>query len=184
MNYTGLHADIERVLLTQEEISNKVKELGAQITKDYQGKNILLVAILKGCVVFIADIMRAINLPFAIDFMAVSSYGAQTKSSGVVKINLDLKNDIKDKHILIIEDIIDTGLTLAYIKELLLNRKPKSVEICSILNKPDCNKVDLKPKYLGYNIPSEFVVGYGLDYSECYRGLPYVGVLKREVYEK
>jgi len=179
-----LHLDIERILLTKEQIENKVIEIGQKITQDYAEKNLLLVSVLKGSIVFLADIMRYINLPYTIDFMVVSSYGSQTKSSGVVKINLDLKNDISGKDILIIEDIIDTGLTLSYIKNLLLSRNPNSVEICSILNKPECNKVDTKPKYLGYDIPAEFVVGYGLDYAERYRGLPYVGVLKREIYEK
>ena len=178
-----LNTDIQRVLLTAEQINAKVAELGARITVDYQGENLLLVSVLKGSVVFMADLMRAINLPYAIDLMAVSSYGDQTKSSGVVKINLDLKKDIAGKSLLIVEDIIDSGLTLSYIKDLLQARGPKSIEICSILNKPDCNKVDLAPKYVGFDIPSEFVVGYGLDYAERYRGLPYVGVLKREVYE-
>ena len=179
-----LNLDIERILLTKEQIDEKVRELGQQITEDYREKDLLLVSVLKGSVVFISDIMREINLPYAIDFMAVSSYGNQTKSSGVVKINLDLKKGVAGKDILIIEDIIDSGLTLSYIKDLLTARGPSSVEICSILNKPDCNKVDLHPKYLGFNIPAEFVVGYGLDYAERYRGLPYVGVLKRKVYEK
>ena len=178
-----LNLDIERVLLTKEQINEKVKELGKQITKDYQGKNLVLISVLKGSIVFVADIMREINLPFAIDLMAVSSYGSQTKSSGVVKINLDLKKDIEGKDILIIEDIIDSGLTLSYIKDLLAARGTNSVEICAILNKPECNKVDLKPKYVGFNVPMEFVVGYGLDYAERYRGLPYVGVLKRDIYE-
>ena len=178
-----LNMDIEQILLTKEQIDEKVCELGKQITEDYQDKDLLLVSVLKGSVVFIADIMRAINLPYTIDFMAVSSYGEQTKSSGVVKINLDLKKDVENKDILIIEDIIDSGLTLSYIKNLLADRGANSVEICSILNKPECNKIDLTPKYLGYNIPAEFVVGYGLDYAEQYRGLPYVGVLKRAVYE-
>jgi len=178
-----LNADIQEILLTKEQIGEKVGELGKQITADYSGKNLLLVAVLKGSVVFISDIMREINLPYTIDFMAVSSYGDQTKSSGVVKINLDLKKDVEGKDILIIEDIIDSGLTLSYIKNLLADRGANSVEICSILNKPECNKVDLAPKYLGFDIPAEFVVGYGLDYAEQYRGLPYVGVLKREVYE-
>ena len=162
----------------------KVKEIGEKITEDYKGKKLLLVSVLKGSVVFIADIMRQINLPYTIDFMAVSSYGDHTKSSGVVKINLDLKKDVEGKDILIIEDIIDSGLTLSYIKKMLMSRDANSVEVCSILNKPECNKVDIKPKYLGFDIPAEFVVGYGLDYAEQYRGLPYVGVLKREVYEK
>ena len=179
-----LNLDIERILLTKEQIAEKVRELGRKITKDYQGKNLLLVSVLKGSVVFIADIMREINLPYVIDLMAVSSYGDQTKSSGVVKINLDLKKDVEGKDILIIEDIIDSGLTLSYIRELLLGRGPRSLEICSIFNKPDCNKIDLCPKYLGFDLPAEFVVGYGLDYAERYRGLPYLGVLKREVYEK
>jgi len=178
-----LNTDIERVLLAKEQIEAKVKELGEKITEDYRGKNLLLLSVLKGSIVFIADIMRKINLPYTIDLMAVSSYGDQTKSSGVVKINLDLKKGVEGKDILIIEDIIDSGLTLSYIKNLLISRNANSVEICSILNKPDCNKVDLEPKYVGFDIPSEFVVGYGLDYAERYRGLPYVGVLKREIYE-
>ena len=179
-----LHSDIERILLTREQIYEKTVELGKRITEDYKDKPLILVSVLKGSIVFIADIMREIDLPYSIDFMVVSSYGADTKSSGVVKINLDLKHNIKDKHVLIIEDIIDTGLTLSYIKTMLEGREPASVEVCSILNKPDCNKVDINPKYLGYDIPAEFVVGYGLDYAEIYRGLPYVGVLKKEVYTK
>ena len=175
--------DIERILLTEAQIAEKVSELGKKITEDYEGKDLLLVSVLKGSIVFVADIMRKIELPYAIDLMAVSSYGVHTKSSGVVKINLDLKASIEGKDILIIEDIIDSGLTLSYIKELLMGRGPKSVEICSIFNKPDCNKIDLSPKYVGFDIPSEFVVGYGLDYAERYRGLPYVGVLKKSIYE-
>ena len=179
-----LHSDIERVLITKEEINQKVKELGKRITADYKGKTPLLLSVLKGGVVFLADIMREINLPYEIDLMAVSSYGDQTKSTGVVKINLDLKKDVAGKDILIVEDIIDSGLTLSYIKNLLLSRGPNSVEICSVLNKPDCNKVNVHPKYIGFDIPAEFVVGYGLDFAERYRGLPYVGILKREIYEK
>ena len=178
-----LSSDIERILLTRDEIDSKVKELGERITADYQDKDLLLVSVLKGSIVFIADIMREINLPYSIDLMAVSSYGNHTKSSGVVKINLDLKASIQGRDLLIVEDIIDSGLTLSYIKDLLEARGPKSVEICSIFNKPDCNKAELNPKYVGFDLPSEFVVGYGLDYAERYRGLPYVGVLKREIYE-
>lgn len=176
--------DIEKVLLTKEEILREVEQLGEKITSDYQGKeNILLVGVLKGAFIFLADLMRNIKLPVQVDFMAVSSYGASTESSGVVRILKDLDQDIEGKNLIIVEDIIDSGLTLSYMCKILKSRKPASLKICSLLDKPSRRKVDLKVDYLGFQIPDEFVVGYGLDYSEKYRNLPCIGVLKPEIYE-
>ncbi len=178
----SMHDDILKVLLTQEELREKVKELGRQITQDYQGKNLMIVTVLKGAVVFLADLMREIDVPAEIDFMVVSSYGAGTKSSGVVKIVKDLDVPLKDKDLLIVEDILDSGMTLSYLKELLEGREPRSIRIATLLDKPARRKVDLKADYIGYSVPDEFVVGYGLDYDEKYRNLPYIGILKPEVY--
>lgn len=178
----SMHDDILKVLLTQEELREKVKELGRQITQDYQGKNLMIVTVLKGAVVFLADLMREIDVPAEIDFMVVSSYGAGTKSSGVVKIVKDLDVPLKDKDLLIVEDILDSGMTLSYLKELLEGREPRSICIATLLDKPARRKVDLKADYIGYSVPDEFVVGYGLDYDEKYRNLPYIGILKPEVY--
>ncbi len=174
--------DIERVLLTQEEIKEKVKELGEKISKDYKGKNLLLVSVLKGSIVFMADIMRSITEHCRIDFMAVSSYGSSTKTSGVVKILKDLDIPLEGYDVLIIEDILDSGMTLDYIKKLLKGRNPASIKICTLLDKPARRKVDIKADYLGFSIPDEFVVGYGLDYAEKYRNLPFIGVLKPQIY--
>lgn len=177
--------DIERVLISKKELTDKVKEIGEKITSDYQGKdNILLVGVLKGAFIFMADLARYIDLPLQVDFMAVSSYGASTESSGVVRILKDLDQDIEGKNLIIVEDIIDSGLTLSYMRKYLESRKPESVRICSLLDKPSRRKVDLKADYLGFQIPDEFVVGYGLDYDEKYRNLPYISVLKPRVYEK
>ena len=178
----SMHDDILKVLLTQEELREKVKELGRQITQDYQGKKLMIVTVLKGAVVFLADLMREIDVPAEIDFMVVSSYGAGTKSSGVVKIVKDLDVPLKDKDLLIVEDILDSGMTLSYLKELLEGREPRSIRIATLLDKPARRKVDLKADYIGYSVPDEFVVGYGLDYDEKYRNLPYIGILKPEVY--
>ena len=178
----SMHDDILKVLLTQEELREKVKELGRQITQDYQGKNLMIVTVLKGAVVFLADLMREIDVPAEIDFMVVSSYGAGTKSSGVVKIVKDLDVPLKDKDLLIVEDILDSGMTLSYLKELLEGREPRSIRIATLLDKPARRKVDLKADYIGYSVPDEFVVGYGLDYDEKYRNLPYIGILKPAVY--
>ena len=178
----SMHDDILKVLLTQEELREKVKELGRQITQDYQGKNLMIVTVLKGAVVFLADLMREIDVPAEIDFMVVSSYGAGTRSSGVVKIVKDLDVPLKDKDLLIVEDILDSGMTLSYLKELLEGREPRSIRIATLLDKPARRKVDLKADYIGYSVPDEFVVGYGLDYDEKYRNLPYIGILKPEVY--
>lgn len=176
--------DIQEVLLTEEMIAEKVAELGARITRDYEGKELLAVGILKGAVVFMADLVRAIDRPVEIDFMAVSSYGAQTDSSGIVRILKDLDRSIEGKHVLIIEDIIDSGQTLSYLIKNLSDRRPASIQLCTLMNKPERRKVDLPVKYVGFEIPNEFVVGYGLDYAEKYRNLPYLGVLKRSIYEK
>lgn len=176
--------DIDRVLLSKEELDETVKNLGRQITEDYKERNLLLVSVLKGSVVFMADLMRAIDIPCRIDFMSVSSYGSGTKTSGAVRILKDLDIDIEGYDILIVEDILDSGKTLSYISEILLARNPKSIRICTLLDKPDRRQVDLTAEYTGMTIPDEFVVGYGLDYAEKYRNLPFVGVLKPAVYEK
>ena len=175
---------LERVLISEEEIKEKTKELGAQITKDYEGKNLLVVSILKGSVVFTADLIRCINLDFPIDFMAVSSYGNGAKSTGRVSIKKDLDRDVHGCEVLIVEDILDTGLTLSYLTDILKARGAKSVKICTMLNKPARREADICADYIGFDIENEFVIGYGLDYGEKYRNLPCVGILKPEVYEK
>ena len=180
-----LDRDIDHILVTEEQLKAKVNELGAQITRDYAGRNLLLVSILKGSVVFMADLMRAIQMPCGIDFMVVSSYGgANTTSTGLVKIVKDLDQDLSGKDLLIVEDILDTGITLSHLVPMLKLRNPASVRLCTILSKPSRRKADIEPDYLGFEVPDEFVVGYGLDYDENYRNLPYVGVLKPEVYSK
>lgn len=180
-----LDRDIDHILVTEEQLKAKVHELGAQITRDYAGRDLLLVSILKGSVVFMADLMRAIQMPCGIDFMVVSSYGgANTTSTGLVKIIKDLDQDLSGKDLLIVEDILDTGITLSHLVPMLKLRNPASVRLCTILSKPSRRKADIEPDYLGFEVPDEFVVGYGLDYDENYRNLPYVGVLKPEVYSK
>lgn len=174
--------DIEKVLFSKEEISLLINKLGAQISKDYKDRNLLLVSILKGSIVFMADLMRSITIPCRIDFMAVSSYGSGTKTSGVVKIIKDLDINLEGYDVLIVEDILDSGKTLSYILELLLSRNPNSVRICTLFDKPDRRQVDLTPEYKGAEVPDEFVVGYGLDCDEKYRNLPFVGVLKPHIY--
>ena len=180
----SMHDDIKNVLVSEEELKAKVAELGAQISRDYEGKNLVLVSILKGSVVFMADLMRAVSIPCSIDFMVVSSYGgSNTVTSGLVKIIKDLDGDLSGKDVLIVEDILDTGVTLSNLVPMLKMRNPNSVKICTILDKPS-RQADIQPDYEGFQVPDEFVVGYGLDYDEKYRNLPYVGVLKPEVYEK
>ncbi len=174
--------DIAKVLVTEEEISSKVKEIGRKISEDYKDKNLLLVSILKGSVAFMADLMRAITIPCQIDFMSVSSYGSGVKSSGVVKIIKDIDVEIEGFDIVIVEDILDSGLTLSYLMDILKTRKAKSIRICTLLSKPERRKVDVEVSYEGFVIPDEFVVGYGLDYDEKYRNLPFIGVLKPEIY--
>lgn len=175
--------DIKKVLIDENELKAIVKRLGAEITADYLGKDVLLIGILKGSVIFMADLMREIDVPCNIDFMAVSSYGNGTESSGRVKINKDLDNDIQGKDIIIIEDILDSGKTLYYIRDILSARKPASIKICTLFDKPERREADIKADYVGSLVPNEFIVGYGLDYSEYYRNLPFIGVLKEEVYE-
>lgn len=178
----NMQQDVLRVLLSEEEIRAKCKEMGARISQEYKGKNLMLVTVLKGAVVFLADLMRAIEVPAEIDFMVVSSYGSGVKSSGVVKIVKDLDVPLAGKDLLIVEDILDSGLTLSYIKELLASRGPASIRIATLLDKPSRRKVDLVADYIGFSVPDEFVIGYGLDYDEKYRNLPYIGILKPEVY--
>ena len=176
--------DIEKVLVTEQEISEITKALGKKITEEYKGKNVLLVSILKGAVVFMADIMREIDLKCEIDFMVVSSYGSGVKTSGNVKIIKDVDIPLTGKDVIIIEDILDSGLTLNYIINMLKERNPNSIEICTLLDKPSGRKAEVYAKYIGKEVPDAFVVGYGLDYDERYRNLPYVGILKPEVYTK
>lgn len=178
----NMKEDVLRVLLSEDEIREKVRELGGRITADYKNSNLMLVTVLKGAVVFLADLMRQIDVPAEIDFMVVSSYGSGVKSSGVVKIVKDLDVPLAGKDILIVEDILDSGLTLSYIKELLESRGPRSIRIATLLDKPSRRKVDLQADYIGFSVPDEFVIGYGLDYDEKYRNLPYIGILKPEVY--
>lgn len=179
----AMHPDVDRVLFSKEDIADMVKRMGAQISKDYEGKDLVLIAVLRGAVVFMGDLMRAIDCPLAIDFMAVSSYGDGAKSSGIVRIIKDLDIDIKGRDVLIVEDILDSGLTLKYLMKNLASRKPASLEVATFLWKDvEGKQAAVNPKYVGTHCPDAFVVGYGLDYAERYRNLPYVGVLKPEVY--
>lgn len=179
----SMHDDIEKVLFSEEQIDKIIDRLGAEISKDYADKNLLLVGIIKGSVIFMADLMRKISVPCTIEFMALSSYGNGTRSSGVVRVIKDLSIDIKDYDVLIIEDILDSGNTLSQIKKMLEMRNPKSLKICTFFDKPERRTADIKADYVGAEIPDEFIVGYGLDFAEKYRNLPYVGVLKPEMYK-
>lgn len=178
-----MHKDIEKILFDRETISNRVKELAKEITEDYKGKDLVCICLLKGGVLFLTDLIKEIDLDLEIDFMDVSSYGASTVSSGEVRILKDLDASVKDRDLLIVEDIIDTGVTLSKVVELLKSRQARSIEIVSFLNKPDRRKIDMDVKYIGYEIPDYFVVGYGLDFDEKYRNIPYVGYLKEELYK-
>ena len=177
-----MEQDIQRVLYSEQEIAETVRRLGAQISTDYAGKNLLLVSVLKGAVVFMTDLMRSITIPCSIDFMATSSYGSGVKTSGVVKILKDLDRPIEGFDVLIVEDILDSGRTLQYIIELLQGRHPNSVRICTLFDKPEGRQVPIFADYVGLPVPNEFIVGYGLDYDELYRNLPYIGILKPEIY--
>lgn len=179
-----IHEDIESVLISPEELDKKVGELAEKISSDYAGKEVLLVTLLKGGVMFSVDLMRKLTIPVEIDFMSVSSYGSSSKTSGIVKVEKDLDSPIKGKHVLLVEDIIDTGLTLNYVREMLESRGPESLKICTILDKPSRRRTEVDVAYTGFEIPDEYVVGYGLDYAQKHRNLPYVGILKRSVYEK
>jgi len=178
----GVPPEIEQVLITEEAISAKIAELAAAIDADYLGKEVLLVGVLKGAVMVMADLARALATPVSMEFMAVSSYGSSTSSSGVVRILKDLDRDIVDQHVLVVEDVIDSGLTLSWLLRNMRTRGPASVEVCALLRKPDAAKVEVPVRYVGFDIQNEFVVGYGLDFAERYRDLPFVGRLKPEVY--
>src|ERR671914_633546 len=182
MEKSNMMPNVKEVLLSSDDIQEKVRELGERITQDYRGEKLLLVGILRGAVVFLSDLMRHLQLPCEIDFMDISSYGTGTQSSGVVRILKDLEEDITGRHVLIVEDIVDTGLTLSYLKRSLLARHPASLEICALVSKPSRRRVEIDIKYLGFEVPDEFVVGYGLDYAGVYRNLPDICVLKDEVF--
>ena len=177
-----MHEHVESILYSEEQLRQRVKELGAQITADYAGKEPVLASVLRGSYIFMADLTRAIDLPVTVDFMAVSSYGAGTKSSGQVEIKKDLSDSIEGRDLIIVEDILDSGNTLFYLMEILKARKPASIRICTLMDKPDRRTQPIVAAYVGFTIPDAFVVGYGLDYDEKYRNLPYVGILKPSVY--
>ncbi len=173
-----ININIKKVLVSEEQIRARVKELGEQISRDYANKNPVLIGILKGSVFFLSDLMRALSIDCCIDFMSLASYSGE-KSNGIVRLLLDLRETIEGRDVIIVEDIVDTGLTLSYLENILKTRNPRSLEICSLLDKPECRKISVKAKYVGFTIPNEFVVGYGLDLNEKYRNLPYIGVLKK-----
>ncbi|WP_066499503.1 hypoxanthine phosphoribosyltransferase [Abyssisolibacter fermentans] len=175
--------DVKEVLFSEEDIAAKVTELGAQISKDFAGKELVVIGVLKGANVFVADLIRKMTIPIELDFMAMSSYGSSTESSGVVKILKDLDKGIEGKNVLIVEDIIDTGLTLSYLTDNLKSRGAEQIKICTLLDKPGRRKAHIDVKYKGFDIPDEFVVGYGIDFAEKYRNLPFVGILKEETYQ-
>ncbi len=179
----GYGPDIDHVLLSEQDIQAKIGQLAEQVAGDYAGKEVLLVGVLKGAVLFMSDFARALQLPTQMEFMAVSSYGSATSSSGVVRILKDLDRDITGRHVLVLEDIIDSGLTLSWLLKNLGGRAPASLEVCALLRKPDAVKIEVPVRYVGFDIPNEFVVGYGLDFAERYRDLPYIATLKPEVYQ-
>jgi len=175
--------DVEQILFDAETLQKKVQELGQAIAADYQDKTPLILGVLKGSFVFMADLVRAAQIPCQMEFMGISSYGNQSKSTGVVKITRDLECDIEGRHVIVVEDILDSGLTLNYLLGYLQNRKPASVAVCTLLDKPERRRVEVPVQYVGFQIPDAFVVGYGLDFAEIYRNLPYIGILKPSVYE-
>lgn len=177
-----MEKDILKVLISEEELKAKVTELGKRITADYSGKSPIFIGVLKGCFVFMADLMRHVDLYCDVEFMAVSSYGGGTKTTGAVKINKDLGHDIEGRDVILIEDILDSGVTLSYLRSYLKRRNPASIKIVTLMDKPARRMADITADYYGFNVPDEFVVGYGLDYAERYRNLPYIGILKPEVY--
>ncbi len=183
MDLEAVKGDIERVIVTEEQLQTRIKELAVQVGKDYEGKDLLLVGVLKGAVMAVADFSRALQRHVDMDWMAVSSYGSGTKSTGVVRILKDLDRDITGRNVLIIEDIVDSGLTLSWLKSNLESRGVGSVEILSILRKPEAAKIEVNVKYVGFDIPKDFVIGYGLDFDEKYRNLPFIGVLAKHMYE-
>lgn len=178
-----MREDMEYILLDRERIAKRVEELGAQITRDYVGESPLFVCILKGSICFFADLIRAVDLPAEIEFMKASSYGSATVSSGQVRVVSELDDKIRDRHVILVEDIIDSGRTIAYVKQDMLSKGVKSLKVASLLDKPSRRVADVAPDYTGFEVPDEFVVGYGLDYNQKYRNYPEIGVLKREIYE-
>jgi hypoxanthine phosphoribosyltransferase len=178
---SGLESAVVETLIDADALQERIRELGEEISRDYDGRDLLLVGVLKGAVFFMADLMRELTVPCEIDFMAISSYGAQTDSSGVVRILKDLDLNISGRHVLVVEDIIDSGLTLSYLMRNLKARKPTTLEICALLTKPERREIDVPVRYVGFEIPNKFVIGYGLDFAERYRNLPYVGVLDPEL---
>ena len=181
VSQTELERDVAEILIDEDRLRSRVHELGEEISSDYAGRDLLLIGVLKGAVFFMADLMRTLTIPCEIDFMAISSYGAQTDSSGVVRILKDLDINIEGRDVLVVEDIIDSGLTLSYLMRNLEAREPASLEVCSLLTKPDRREIDVPVRYIGFEIPNRFVIGYGLDFAERYRNLPYVGVLDTEL---
>lgn len=179
----SIEKDIAKILIGTEELQAKIAELGRQISEDYQGRDPLLICLLRGAVVFLSDLIRAIDIPLEMDFMAISSYGDSTESSGVVRLVMDLKSNITGRNVLIVEDIVDTGRTLAYILDNLRTRRPADIKVCTLLSKPTRREIQIDLDYLGFEIPDKFVVGYGLDYAENYRNLPFIGILKSELYK-
>jgi hypoxanthine phosphoribosyltransferase len=178
-----IHPDIESIIISEQQLRSRIAELGAQISADYAGERVLLVAVLRGAALFMADLARQITVPVEIDFMAVSSYGSSTKSSGVVRILKDLDEQIEGRNVLVVEDILDTGLTLKYLLKNLASRKPASLEVVTLLSKEGKQRVPISCKYVGFSVPDEFVVGFGLDFAERYRNLPYIGVLRPSAYQ-
>lgn len=178
----SIHNDVGDILFTEEQLAEIVKNIGKRISEDYKDKNLVMISVLKGSLMFMADLMRAIDIPCSIDFLSVSSYGSGTTSSGAVRILKDLDCSLEDKDILVVEDILDSGVTLSFLLKNLSARNPKSIRLCTLLDKPERRRVDIFPDYVGAQVPDEFIVGYGLDYAEKYRNLPYIGVLKPEIY--
>jgi len=179
-----MHKDFEKLVFSEVDLDKRVKELAERINKDYEGKEIMILCILKGGIIFMSDLSKYITVPMEMDFMAVSSYGNSTKSSGVVRIIKDLERSIEGKDIIIVEDIVDSGLTLSYLKENLMQRNPNSIRICTLLERDSRDKSVIEVEYVGYTVDDGFLVGYGLDYAEKYRNIPYIGILKPEIYEK
>ncbi len=181
VSQTELERGVGEILIDEDRLQERIRELGDELSRDYAGRELLLVGVLKGAVFFMADLMRSLTVPCEIDFMAISSYGAATDSSGVVRILKDLDINIENRHVLVVEDIIDSGLTLSYLLRNLESREPASLEICALLTKPDRREIDVPVRYVGFEIPNKFVIGYGLDFAERYRNLPYVGVLHADL---
>lgn len=184
MENKGMYTDLEKILITKEQLDSRIREIAAELDKEYAGRNPLMVCILKGAVMFFSDLTRAMTIPLAIDFMAISSYGAGTRSSGEVKMIKDLDGKIEGRDLIIVEDIMDSGYTLSYLKKALSSRMPNSIKICCLLDKPSRREVPIEPDYVCFEVENQFVVGYGLDYDQKYRNLPEIGILKPSVYEK